>query len=372
VRVGAGLGGLVSVAHAIDVEAIRGGGRLVAYTPRGGDPSVDGPPHPASLRADAETLRALGFTAVVTSGTSRTTAPVCRVFKRHGFRAVLVGVWDPRDRGELARARALRRCTDGYVVGTEGLGAGRYGRDELTDAVRALRRATGRPVTTRETPATYADDPALLRLGDWLFPAVQPWPEGHRDSQDACGWTIFAWRDLAARAPAGIPTVIGATGLPTEGAPAALEHYQRAFFLCLESRQVDFAYWEAFDEPWRTGDPVAPHFGLFRADGSPKLWAAQQLKPRVRVRRGRRTVHGRIAGVPATLVHAVVYAGDGPWRLVASVPHGRRGKWRAVVPPGRAVTDYAATAAWKPPAEAARLPTVDRAAVLARGDLPAM
>jgi hypothetical protein len=367
----AGIVGVASIAQAITVEKLLGGGRLVAYTPLGFDPGRGAPPRASVLRADADTLYRLGFRAVTTYGASRSLVPVCRFFKRRGFRTVLVGVEDPRDRAELGRARLLRRCADGYVVGTEGLAAGRYTREELEAAITRLRQTSGRPVTTREPLASYGDDQTLARVGDWLFPTVEPWPAGHHESQDACGWTIFAYRDLAARAPAGVPTVVAETGLPTEGAPAALEHYQRAFFQCLESRAVAFAYFEAFDQPWRSGD-VGPHWGLFRADASPKIWAAQQMHPALVARRGRREVHGRVRGVPPRAARVVAYTDDGQWTLAGRATCGRRGKWRIAVTPNRSVVLYLVTAAWEPPPAPARRPTVDRAQVLAERELPAM
>ena len=87
----------VEVADAISVEKLLGGGRLVAYAPRGYDPTSTRAPSARALRADADSLTPLGFSAVTTYGSSRALAPVCRFFKRRGFRTVLVGVWDPRD-----------------------------------------------------------------------------------------------------------------------------------------------------------------------------------------------------------------------------------------------------------------------------------
>src|SRR5262249_29221778 len=114
-------------AHAVSVEKLLGGGRLGAYAP------VDrgGPPAAPALRLDAEALAAAGFRAVTTYGASPALAPICRFFKRHGFHTVLVGIADPTDRDERRRAIRLKRCADGYVVGTGGLAAGRYDRDAL-------------------------------------------------------------------------------------------------------------------------------------------------------------------------------------------------------------------------------------------------
>ena len=357
------------LARAISIEKLAGGGRLAAYVPRGWDPAAAKAPSARGLRTDAERLAAVGFTAVTTYGASRELVPVCRIFKRHGFRTVLVGIADPRARAEVARAVRLKRCADGYVVGTGGIAAGRYGRDDLVRTIERVRAKTGRPVTTREPLATYASDPTLVRAGDWLFPIVQPWSADKREGQDACGWAIFAYRDLAERAPAGVPTLVAETGLPTEGALATSEHYQRAFFLCLVSRQVPFAYFEAFDQPWRA-DGVGPHWGLFRADGSPKLWAAQQMQPSLEVERRGATIRGRVEhGVP-DMLRVVAYAKGERWELQPDVRLGRRGAWRLDLAPGRPAVVYVASRTWTPPPVVERLPVVDRMRVFAQRELP--
>ena len=371
VRVGgllvAALLGTVVPARALSLEKILGGGQLVAYRPR----NADGRPSARVLRTDAESLAAVGFRAVTTYGTSRATAPVCRFFKRRGFRSVLVGIADPRDAGELRRAVRLRRCADGYVVGSNGPSAARYTRSELEHAIARVRAASGRPVTTRETAQAYRDDPSLARMGDWLFPAIQPWEAGKRDPQDACGWTIFAYRELAERAPAGMPTVIAETGLPTEGALATSEHYQRAFFLCLASRQVPFGYFEAVDRS-PGADAVEAHWGLFRADGSPKLWAAQQIRPALVVERAGGMVRGRVENGPRHILRVIVYVQGARWDAAPPLVPDRRGAWELPVSPDRPVAVYVGTLAWTPPAAVDRLPRVDRVQILAARELPAM
>jgi hypothetical protein len=355
-------------AHAISVEKLLGGGRLVAYAP------VDVTRTRASARAlrqDAQALAAAGFTAVTTYGASRALVPICRFFKRQGFRTVLVGIADPTDRDEHRRAARLARCADGYVVGNGGLTAERYDRATLDGAIRTLRDRTGRPVTTREPLGAYRDA-SLLRAGDWVFPIIQPWEAEQRDSQAACGWTIFAYREIAERAPAGVPTVIAETGLPTAGALATSEHYQRAFFLCLESRQVVFGYFAAFDRPPTGVDSVDAHWGLFDAAGVPKLWAAQQVRPTLAAERSGGRLRGRIAGAPPRGLRVVVYLGGARWEVGPAVALDRRGRFEADVPADRPAIVYLAWGSWTPPASVEQPPRVDRSQVLAKQDLPAM
>ncbi len=255
--------------------ALAGGGRVVVYTPRGWAPDASWRPSAAGLRADAGALVRLGTVAAVTERTTAALRPACRFLKRHGVDTVIVGVADPGDAAELRAARALRRCADGYAVGSGGLAAGHYRRRQLDAAVAMLRRASARPVAVRERVASYEADPGLLQAGDWVFPLVEADPR--RGAQEACGATMADYQRLRARVPAGRVVVLAA-GLPTAGAPGAGEHAQRAYFACLASRGIPFAHDEGFDQPWRGGADASR--GLFRAGGSPKLYARQLVEPR--------------------------------------------------------------------------------------------
>jgi hypothetical protein len=353
-------------AGALSVEKLLGHGRLVGWAPR--EPAAR--PSARALNTDAELLLALGFRAAATRATSRASVPACRFFKRRGFATVLVGIADPGDAAEIRRAIRLRRCADAYVVGDEGLGTGRYGRDDLERVVGRLRAATGRPVAVRETLQALHDDPRLVRLGDWLLPTIQPWRAGKGEGQDACGWTIFAYRELAAQAPAGVPTV-PETALPTAGALGTSEHYQRAFFLCLESRQVPFGYATAWDDP-TSADVVRAHGGLVRADGAPKLWAAQQLHPTLAVERAGPMLRGRIGNAPRGLWQIVAYVQGTRWDALPAVVPDRRGAWTLAAPADRPVAVYVATRFWRPPPSLDRRPRPDRLQILAERELPAM
>jgi exo-beta-1,3-glucanase (GH17 family) len=253
-------------------------GRLVAYNPRGHDPIAGTTASTRSIREDARRLRHRGFRTVTTYASTPTLVRVCRLFKRHGFKRVLVGVADPTDEVELAAAARQRRCADGYVVGNEGLTFGRYGRDALAMAMAWLRASTNRPVTTRETLGEYWKDPTLLGLGDWVFPNVHPYFAGFTEPAAACAWTIARYGELRAGTPASVAVVVAETGLPTAGAPGLDDEVQAAFFTCLEASGIRFVYFEAFDQPWKVALPVEPHWGLFTADGAPKLWAQKEWR----------------------------------------------------------------------------------------------
>src|SRR5262249_58217805 len=112
------------------------GGRLIAYTPHTAHPG------PMALRVDATELYRRGFRAITTPAGPRA-GPICRLFKRHGFRTVLVDLPDPGNRAALGEALRLRRCVDGYVVGDGGLAAGRYAQAVLAEVMTRVRARSG-------------------------------------------------------------------------------------------------------------------------------------------------------------------------------------------------------------------------------------
>jgi hypothetical protein len=339
-----------------------GGGKLVVYTPLGWTADSAWRPSAGALRADAADLARIGFHAIVTDRAAPASKAICRFFKRHGFASVIVGVADPTDAAELRTARTLRRCADGYAVGSGGLATGRYHRAALEAAATGLRRATGRPVAIRELVASYRADPRLLGVGDWVFPIVPA--DLSPGTQVACGETAAAYRELLERGPQDRPVALASAGVPTAGIPAASEHAQRAFFLCLASRGVPFAYDEAYDQPWRAG--AAGARGLFRADGTPKLFAWQVARPRITIAHTEPALAGRVEAATPSRFAVVVYdRPDGHWRPAATAPLSRGGRWRIGGAVSPAAVVVLAARASPPPGATDRPPQVDGVSVFA-------
>lgn len=302
-------------------------GRIVDYTPAGFGPDATAAPDAAALAADAADLTRLGVRTVVLERATPLLAGVCPVFRTHGI-AVVVGVEHPAATAELEAALAAAECAAGFAVSTSGQADERAA---LTAAVGRLRDDGGHPVAVRAPLAALRADATLLRAGDWTLVAADPYDAGHAHPQDACGWTISEARGLV-DAAGGTPVVID-VGLPTAGNEMANEHYQRAFFACIESRQLRFSHREAIDQPWR-GEPTRADYGLFRADGTPKRWAFQQLRPRVSLRVHAGRLRGRMRGMTPGRFRLLVWErhGAGPWTPRAPIPLGRDGKWHALAP----------------------------------------
>jgi exo-beta-1,3-glucanase (GH17 family) len=268
------------------------GARFVAYTPRGFDPEAGADVPPAALRADLALL-ARRFDGLVTYSCARGLDAVPRLARQAGFRAVVLGVWNPSDERELARALAAARAEPGVVfalaLGNEGLFFERYDAAALARAFARVRaELPWVAVTTTEPFSSYLEPAraAALPAQDLLLPVVhpldQPW-FANAPRQTRVDFVVNVVRELEAKF--GVPVLVKETGVPSGPAEQGFDEAGQAeFWRALAARLPAtrthaFSYFEAFDAPWKianvalqTGDVRASeaHWGLYRVDGTPK------------------------------------------------------------------------------------------------------
>lgn len=287
------------------LEGAMAHGRFVAYEPTSLR-VVDGRVHPAdaaSIRADLEALRP-HFDALITYDAVHGAEAIPAVAATLGFRALVVGVWDPADGAQLEAAlEAARRypaLVVGLSLGNERILARRTNFATLATAVaRAHARVPALPLSTSEPFHVYEQPAAaaLLARLDFLLvnvhPLFQPWFRGAPDATSA-QFVVNVTDDLAARYCG--PILVKETGLPSAPADAGFSPARQASFY-RELRQRfpagaarAFAYFSAFDAPWRAWDanPVAAalgrahpeeaSFGLYDSERRPKP-AASELPP---------------------------------------------------------------------------------------------
>ncbi len=268
-----------------------GGATLVAYTPSALDPR--NPDNQAalktsSIRADLEALRP-AFDGLVLYGYHEATTPrIMATAKRLGFKAVILGVWQPKSAAELDGVADLanRHHADvavGVIVGNEGLTFGRYEPEDLTIAAERLRAALPQdvPITTTE-PLHKSRSPEVLAFGDFMLPNIHPvFDASDLSAEKAAAWTRRQAADLARRS--GKPVVVKETGFPHAGKPAYTPASQRAFWeTYVAPGLVEAAgprWWmsyavafEAFDLPWKSeasGLPIEKSWGLLSTDRTP-------------------------------------------------------------------------------------------------------
>ena len=278
-------------------------GRFISYEPTSLQ-VVDGRAHdadPAGIRADLEVLRPR-FDALITYDAVHGAQAIPAIAAALKFRALVIGVWDPADPAQLdaalKAARDYPRLVVGLSLGNESIFAHRSSFAQMTAAIAAVRaRAPQLALSTTEPFHLYAEPGAAPLLGVMDFvlvnvhPVFQPWFRTAADATSA-QFVVNVAADLARRFCG--PILVKETGVPTAPASAGFTpERQAAFYAELRRRMPGspagaFAYFSAFDAPWRAHDagPVAgavtgpeeAHWGLYDDARRPKP-AALALAP---------------------------------------------------------------------------------------------
>jgi exo-beta-1,3-glucanase (GH17 family) len=281
--------------------------RFVAYQPTSLQ-VVDGrvsSASAASIHADLALLRP-HFDALITYDAvhgAQQVAPIAAALK---FRALIIGVWNPFDPAEVDAAleavRGFPQLIVGVSLGNEMIFSHRSDPEQLTAAVARVRaRAPQLPLSTSEPFHIYQTPAAAGLLGklDFLLvnvhPVFQPWFRGASD-QTAAQFVVNVTGELA-RSYCG-PVLVKETGIPTAPAAEGFSSARQAGFyrqlraLLPPDGQRAFAYFAAFDAPWRAQDatgvpgphPSEAYWGLFDSQRHPKP-AIDQLAPLAQDRR---------------------------------------------------------------------------------------
>ena len=271
-------------------------GRFVTYEPTslkvvdGHSTQVD----PASVRLDLKALRSR-FDGLITYTSLHGADAIPGIAASLGYRALIVGVWDPFDAAEvqaaLAQARRYPRLIVGLSLGNEVIFASRHGLQELAVVISGIHHEVPElPLSTSEPFHIFDADTAKPLLGqvDFLLPIVhpvfQPWFHDAPDA-NAAQFVVNVVGNLAKRFCG--PILVKEVGEPTAPAEKGYsEQRQAAFFSELQrqfprQRMKAFAYFSAFDAAWRATDELAgpkvpgqhieeAHWGLYDGKRVPK------------------------------------------------------------------------------------------------------
>ena len=277
---------------------------MIAYVPTGFDPRrPPGDVWPAeSVRADLAALRPAFDGLVLYDYRPEITPAVLEQAAALGYRAVLLGIWDPRSDAEIAGTAELvrrwgNRLALAVVIGNEGINDNRYDISDVASARDRLRALTGPeapalPVSTSEPAGDYGWPP-LLAFGDFLAPNIHP----AIDQASLAPAAAVAWVHRRAEAIARMKRTLEMTtietGLPNGGGEGFSPERQGAFWAAwlaagrlkaidLPQIFVSFAAaFEAFDAPWKgeaLRDPMEGRWGVMSVDRHPypafDAWAA--------------------------------------------------------------------------------------------------
>jgi exo-beta-1,3-glucanase (GH17 family) len=271
-------------------------GRFVTYEPTslkvvdGHSTEVD----PASVRLDLKALRPR-FDGLITYTALHGADAIAGIAASLGYRALIVGVWDPFNEAEvqaaLTQVRRYPKLIVGLSLGNEVTFAGRHGLQELVAVISGVRHEFPElPLSTSEPFHIFDADTAKPLLGqlDFLLPIVhpvfQPWFRAAPDA-NAAQFVVNVVGNLAKRFCG--PILVKEVGEPTAPAEKGYSEQRQASFFSELQRQFPaqrmkaFAYFSAFDAAWRATDelagPAVPgqhteeaHWGLYDEKRVPK------------------------------------------------------------------------------------------------------
>jgi exo-beta-1,3-glucanase (GH17 family) len=282
---------------------------LVAYSPTNYDPRPGKQrkvPTAASLQEDLKALRP-AFDGLILYGYDRQVTPIILAeAERQEYRAVLLGIWNPKSKRELEDTAELvkryhKKLALAVSLGNEGLAFNRYTMEDLKRAETQLQRLLGPeaqvPLCTSEPLAEWAQRP-LREFGSFLAVNVHPvYDKPDLGPVDAAAWARGRARAIAELA--GKPVLVKETGFPNGGnkkfSPTAQRQFWEAYLEkgILEKTKgraktwVSFAAaFEAYSLPWKaeeTGLPVEGYWGLMNPTREPfpafEVWRRFRERP---------------------------------------------------------------------------------------------
>jgi exo-beta-1,3-glucanase (GH17 family) len=269
-------------------------GRFVAYDPTSLQIVNGRATHAdeASMLEDLKVLRPR-FDGLITYTSANGADQIPDIAAKLGYRAVIMGIYDVGSREELDNAlAAAKRHPDlvvGLSIGNEIVFSKRATLDQIASLVMEVRRrAPHLALTTTEPFHVFlqpAAEPLLSQLDFMLVnvhPIYEPWFHSAPD-ESAADFVVKAV-DKLAEVYCG-PILVKETGEPTAPEPAGYTPKRQALFYDALYRKFPptraraFAYFCAFDAPWRVNDgPVLEirpgqkegHWGIYDERRQPK------------------------------------------------------------------------------------------------------
>lgn len=168
---------------------------------------------------------------------------------------------------------------DMLIVGSEVLLRNDLTEEQLINYIDEVKNAVpGIPVATSDVYSKLLEHPAVMAAGDVILPNYYPYWEGV-DIDYAIYYVHLQHQEILA-ASGGKPVIVSESGWPSYGntigdAVASSENaafYFLNFVSWARAENVDYFYFESFDEPWKTEyeGPQGAHWGVWDKDGNLK------------------------------------------------------------------------------------------------------
>lgn len=264
----------------------------LAYGPFhvGQDPSVGVFPSQEEIQADMPTLASLTHYIRTYSSTGPAVAIIQAAESAHV--CVASGIWlgsDPAaNMKEMAAGEqlAMNSAVHSIIVGNEVLLRGDLSEEQLRADIEQVRARIGRTVsiTMADTYDQWIKHRDLAKEVDFITVHIYPFWQGV--SIDSAIHSLNQAYTQVEKAFPGKRIVIGETGWPSAGPPygsavpsaANQARYLREFMNWAQSGNVQYFYFDAFDEGWKVHEKgVGTHWGLYQQSGEVKSSLSNML-----------------------------------------------------------------------------------------------
>jgi exo-beta-1,3-glucanase (GH17 family) len=268
--------------------------RFIAYTPRHFS-VVNGRVTPATatgIQSDLKRLRP-HFDGLVTYASVNGVEKTPEIAAQLGFRAVIMGIWDPASEAELQNVIQMvsryPKIIAAVIVGNEGIYARRYQAGDVEKTIQKIKtRYPDLPVSTSEPFFLYlkTDYVKFFSSNDFLAPNVHPvFEKWFKPENPVQGVEMVIQIAEQLKSGYGKPILIKETGMPSgpesQGySPIRQNQFWTALFQRIPAApNLSVVCFEAFDAPWKPGvmaetfpgDHSSEAFwGFFSSDGKPK------------------------------------------------------------------------------------------------------
>jgi exo-beta-1,3-glucanase (GH17 family) len=276
-----------------DVNLLMARRLWITYDPITYNPYKSPNPDIPSMEKELSWIKNARFTGIITFNSRDNFSKIPELAKKQGL-SVIMGIWNPLDRQELANAIAKKKYVDGYCVGNNCLNKD-YSFAQLTHALQVIRFRTKKPVSTTEPICKYLLDERLINLGDWIFPDVHssiPIDDPVRDGKELINLSQKLSKKLSGQIVSRSKLILlKFVTYPDSGIlNTSFDEQKRYFTYILKNHRtvmpeipsnVYISFHSAFDMPWKNNPSFNlwdPYTGLLNADGEPRPAVAEIIK----------------------------------------------------------------------------------------------
>ena len=239
-------------------------------------PDVDEQPSRDEIVQDLEIISKMA-NGIRTYSSAGINAEIPALARKAGLR-VSAGAWlsnnTDSNEHEIEGLIKLAQTVDleSVIVGNEVLLRNDMSEDELLAYIQRVKSAVNVPVTSAEIGGILLQHPRVMAAVDYQMVHLYPFWEG-RPIENAARIVANDYHEIQAKS-GGKRVVIGETGWPSGGpangaavpSPENQSRFAKEFLTLAMAEDIEFYYFDTFDEMWKSEGGVGPYWGLLYAD----------------------------------------------------------------------------------------------------------